>query len=89
MAGGRNVSDAEIGRRLGVAHTTIGRGRASGQAARQQAPAPLQAEPRSPVLAAPGADAERDAAQAGAGAGAGRVPEPAGEPQACRGRRGR
>ena len=66
-AGG--VSDAEIGRRLGVAHTTIGRGLGQrDQAARQQAPAPLQAEPLfSDPGAAPEADAEPDAAQADPG----------------------
>src|SRR5258707_5483195 len=91
-----DVSDAEIGRRLGVAHTTIGRGLGQReQAARQQAPAPLQAEPLfTDRGAAPGADAEPDAAQAGPGpepeAGPGpepdAEPEPAGEPQAGPGR---
>jgi hypothetical protein len=91
-----DVSDAEIGRRLGVAHTTIGRGLGQReQAAGQQAPAPLQAEPLFiDPGAAPGADAEPDAAQAGPGAepeaGPGpepdAEPEPAGEPQAGPGR---
>ena len=77
-----DVSDAEIGRRLGVAHTTIGRGLGQReQAARQPAPAPLQAEPLFiDPGAAPGADAEPDAAQAGPGAEPDAEPEPAGEP---------
>ena len=81
-----DVSDAEIGRRLGVAHTTIGRGLGQReQAAGSQAPAPLQAEPLfTGPGAGPGADAEPepDAAQAGPGAQPEAGAESAGEPQA-------
>ena len=87
-----DVSDAEIGRRLGVAHTTIGRGLGQReQAARQQALAPLQAEPLfTGPGAAPGADAEPDAAQAGPGGRSRtRSQSQPGSRKPARGRRGR
>ena len=70
----QGVSDAEIGRRLGVAHTTISRGLGP----RGQAPAPdgdAGRAPAEPLFTEPGAGPGPEAGQEpGAGAGAGLPP---------------
>jgi hypothetical protein len=62
------ASDAEIGRRLGVAHTTIGRGLGK----RQETAAAAQAWVAGPLPDADGAAAVRPAAGPGAGTSSGR-----------------
>jgi hypothetical protein len=77
----QDASDAEIGRRLGVAHTTISRrlgprGQAAGGTEPGWAPAePLFSEPDAETEAAPGPEA-------GAAAGAGPAAEAEAEPEA-------